>query len=139
MGLQHVLDLYHAKAKPVQADGNCQFRALSQQMYGDENYHGDLRARVIEQLESTPERYEDFVLEPYADYVKRMARHGEWGDNVTLQAASDVLGTDIHILTDVTGAEHIEVHPIPKVFSTSQKALCLTFLTEVHYDAAEFL
>merc|ERR1712187_941229 len=100
MGLQHVLDLYHAKAKPVQADGNCQFRALSQQMYGDENYHGDLRARVIEQLEATPERYQDFVLEPYADYVNRMARRGECGDNVTLHAALHVPVRDIHVLTN---------------------------------------
>jgi len=134
--LERVMDLYHAKPTPVQADGNCQFRAVSVQMYGDQGYHGALRARVVAQLKETPERYADFVHEPYDEYVKRMARGGEWGDNVTLQAASDALGTDIHILTDIAGAEYVEVHPKEKA-GASQKPLCLTFLTEVHYDAAE--
>jgi len=137
--LEHVMNLYHAKAQPVQADGNCQFRALSRQLYGDEDFHATLRARVIEQLEAKPERYADFVHEPFADYVKRMACNGEWGDNVTLQAASDLLCTDIHLLTDQPGGECIQVHPAEHVCSKEQKPLCLTFLTEVHYDAAEFL
>lgn len=137
--LEHVMNLYHAKAQPVQADGNCQFRALSRQLYGDEGFHATLRARVIEQLETNPERYADFVHEPFADYIKRMACNGEWGDNVTLQAASDLLCTDIHLLTDQPGGECIQVHPAEHVCSKEQKPLCLTFLTEVHYDAAEFL
>jgi len=137
--LEHVMNLYHAKPQPVQADGNCQFRALSRQLYGDEDFHATLRARVIEQLETSPERYADFVHEPFADYIKRMACNGEWGDNVTLQAASDLLCTDIHLLTDQPGGECIQVHPAEHVCSKKQKPLCLTFLTEVHYDAAEFL
>lgn len=135
--LQRVMILHHAQPKPVQADGNCQFRALSQQLYGDESYHDALRAKVVERLEAAPECYADFVHEPYMNYIKRMARCGEWGDNVTLQAASDALGTDIHILTDVEGAECVKVHPTRRDSESYQKPLCLTFLTELHYDAAE--
>lgn len=135
--LGHVMDKYHAKAQPVEGDGNCQFRALSQQLHGDQNYHGDLRARVVEQLKTMPERYENFVLEPYTDYVTRMSQGGEWGDNVTLQAASDKLGRNIQVLTDMEGADCIQVHPSEKMSEPAEKPLCLTFLTEVHYDAAE--
>merc|ERR1712062_342682 len=117
--------LHRVKPKPVQADGNCQFRALSKQMYGDEDHHGDLRVRVVKQLEAAPQRYENFVYEPFVDYVNRMACDGEWGDNVTLQAASDALGTDIHILTDVTGGEHIVVYPMYKLSSTFKTPLYL--------------
>merc|ERR1712232_837272 len=107
--LQRVMDLYNASAKPVQGDGNCQFRALSLQLDGTEDNHAQLRARIVEQLGKESERYKDFVHEAYPDYLKRMAQSGQWGDNVTLQAASDMLGVDIRVLTDQPGAECIEL------------------------------
>jgi len=138
--LKHVMEQYNAEAKPVKADGNCQFRALAQQLYGDEDLHAPLRAQVVKQLKANPECYEGFVYEPFSDYLERMASNGEWGDNVTLQAASDVLRRDIHLLTDLRGGERIMVCPAEQFGSTcdlNEKPLCLTFLTEVHYDAAE--
>jgi len=136
--LQEALDLYKAKSVPVEADGNCQFRALSQQFYGDESQHDVLRQRVVGQLEKMPERYSDFVSEPWRDYVKRLSRLCEWGDNVTLQAASDLLGVEIHILNDQPGAERVQVHPMSS-FEEARTPLCLAFLAELHYDAIEFL
>lgn len=133
--LQSVMDKYNVKSSPIQADGNCQFRALAQQLYGDESQHHVIRAAVIKQLEATPERYADFVHEAYADYLKRMGRDGEWGDNVTLQAASDALASDVHILTDQPGAEHLQVHSNGKVDGSTHKSLWLSFLAEVHYEA----
>lgn len=134
--LKHVMELYQATTDPVKADGNCQFRALSHQLYGDEDHHSSLRARVVRQLQERPQLYLGFVHESYSEYVKRMACDGEWGDNVTLQAASDALCAVIHVLTDVPGAECVEVCPIQKMRG-SHKPLCLTFLTEVHYDSAQ--
>mmetsp|Transcript_123212 Transcript_123212/g.218252 ORF Transcript_123212/g.218252 Transcript_123212/m.218252 type:complete len:382 (+) Transcript_123212:56-1201(+) len=164
--LAKVLDLYKAKIRPVAADGNCQFRALSAQLCGDEEHHATLRARVAAQLRERRERYENFVHESYDQYVDRMSRNGEWGDNVTLQAASDVLGCEIRVLTDQPGSECLELspedapcstdsaavqdveNPVPEADSACargeanrslprQKPLCLTFVTEVHYDAFE--
>lgn len=134
--LQSVMDKYNMKARPVLADGNCQFRALSRQLYGDEDQHGHIRARMVEQLKSTPDRYGDFVHEPFGEYVNRMSRNGEWGDNVTLQATSDMLGVDIHVLTDQPGADHIELHATDEC-TASGHPLWLSFLSEVHYDAVE--
>lgn len=137
--LQSVMDMYNAKPRAVEADGNCQFRALAQQLYGDESQHTSLRVRMLQQLKSAPECYSGFVHEPFEDYVNRMSRDGEWGDNVTLQAASDMLGADIHILTDQPGAEHLEVHPSTQNADPPQTPLWLAFLAEVHYDSVELL
>lgn len=133
--LCRVMDLFQAEAQPVQGDGNCQFRAVSVQLYGEEEHHVALRARVVQQLLACPERYAGFMPEPYDEYVKRIARDGEWGDNVTLQAMSNMLGCQINVLTDVPGAECVEVFPVTGS-DAKEPPLCLTFLTEVHYDAA---
>merc|ERR1712232_682580 len=113
--LASVMDLYQAKIRPVEADGNCQFRALAAHLYGDEARHAELRALVVRQLQAKPQRYAPYVQGTYDEYTKRMARDTEWGDNVTLQAASDVLGREIHVLTDKPGSECIELRPLDPI------------------------
>lgn len=131
--LSKVLDLYKVKLRPVMADGNCQFRALSVQICGDESHHAAIRQRIIQQLLEKRHRYEGSHLGTFEDYVKRMACDGEWGDNLTLQAASDLLNCDIQILTDNMGL--LELHPEDQQGTKKEQSLCLAFLTEVHYDA----
>jgi hypothetical protein len=137
--LQSVMEMHNAKEIPVEADGNCQFRALSQQLYGDESQHDTIRANMVQWLKSKPEQYAGFVHEPFDDYIARLACNGEWGDNVTLQAASDMLSREIHILTDQQGAEFVKVHPADKGTAGPLAPLRLAFLAEVHYDAVELL
>lgn len=36
---------------PVEGDGNCLFRSVSHQIYGDDSHHGLVRARCMEYME----------------------------------------------------------------------------------------
>jgi len=136
--LQGVMEMFQAKARPVEADGNCQFRALALQLHGNEDEHAKVRSATVEWLKRMQERYCDFIHEPFEDYLNRMACNGEWGDNVTLQAASDMLHRDIHIFSDQPGAERVWVHPAHTAAPVTEKPLWLAFIAEMHYDAVEF-
>eukprot|EP00930_Biecheleria_cincta_P086886 TRINITY_DN76142_c0_g1_i1.p1 TRINITY_DN76142_c0_g1~~TRINITY_DN76142_c0_g1_i1.p1 ORF type:complete len:441 (-),score=80.05 TRINITY_DN76142_c0_g1_i1:88-1410(-) len=137
--LQQVMKRHKAKLQPVEADGNCQFRALSLAMKGEEKHHSSLRARVVEQLRGNPDRYRQFVhSEPYADYLIRLEREGEWGDHVTLQAACDAFQVQINVFTDQPGGL-MKLHPVQPAQVISQEPLYLAFMSEFHYDAAELI
>ena len=43
----------------IEADGNCQFRAIADQMYGNQTLHERVRQEVISEMERHPERYID--------------------------------------------------------------------------------
>ncbi|EFH39069.1 hypothetical protein ARALYDRAFT_359352 [Arabidopsis lyrata subsp. lyrata] len=62
----------------VVGDGNCQFRALSNQLYDDENHYNYIRQQVIEELRAHPERYRRFAEAEagisYEEYLTSMAR-----------------------------------------------------------------
>lgn len=66
-------------------DGNCQFRVLSDQLFGEDTRHEYIRRRVVERLRQFPEEYEPYVPGNYQDYVDGMAVDGSWGDHITLQ------------------------------------------------------
>jgi len=134
--LSKVMDVYGVRLRPVEADGNCQFRALSVQLFGDESQHGALRGQVIEHLRRRRNRYEGYILGTYEEYLERMSRSGEWGDNVSLQAVSDVYNCEIKVLTDRLGSDLLELRPEATVpVPCLGKTLCLAFTAEVHYDA----
>ena len=74
------------------ADGNCFFRALSDQRWGDDSHHAALRRDVVEYMKKNREAFEPFIEddEKWDTYVARMSEDGAWAGNVELQAASVV-------------------------------------------------
>lgn len=130
--LLHRLALYGLVELKVNGDGNCQFRALSDQFYRTPEHHRFVRQQVVSQLESHPEMYAGYVPMDYRDYLKKMSKSGEWGDHVTLQAAADSYGVKVFILTSFKDTCYIEILP---VVEKSRRVICLSFWAEVHYNS----
>ena len=80
------------RVEPMAADGNCFFRALSDQRWGDDSHHAALRRDVVEYMKKNREAFEPFIEddEKWDTYVARMSEDGAWAGNVELQAASVV-------------------------------------------------
>ncbi|XP_039068088.1 OVARIAN TUMOR DOMAIN-containing deubiquitinating enzyme 10-like [Hibiscus syriacus] len=126
------LQLYGFAELKVQGDGNCQFRALSHQLYHTPDNHKYVRRQIVNQLKSNPEAYEGYVPMDYADYLKKMSKSGEWGDHVTLQAAADAYGLKIIVMTSFKDTCYIEILPN---FWKSKGVIFLSFWAEVHYNS----
>ncbi|CAI0411924.1 unnamed protein product, partial [Linum tenue] len=126
------LKVYFLVENKVQGDGNCQFRALSDQLYRSTEYHKVVRHRVVDQLRSCSEMYEGYVPMAYSDYLKNMCKPGEWGDHVTLQAAADSYGVKIFVLTSFKDTCYIEITPHVE---KSKRIIFLSFWAEVHYNS----
>ena len=63
------------RVKEVAADGNCFFRALSDQRWGGEEHHVELRKATIAYMEANREDFEPFIEddEKWDAYIERMA------------------------------------------------------------------
>ncbi|KAM0842080.1 hypothetical protein ACQ4PT_058589 [Festuca glaucescens] len=83
------LGTYGLAEYQIEGDGNCQFRALADQIFRNPDYHRHVRKAVVKQLKEFRKHYEGYVPLDYKVYLKKMKRSGEWGDHVTLQAAAD--------------------------------------------------
>ncbi|XVE76153.1 hypothetical protein DITRI_Ditri12bG0150700 [Diplodiscus trichospermus] len=129
------LQLYGFVELKVEGDGNCQFRALSDQLYHTPDNHKYVRQQVVNQLKSHPETYEGYVPMDYADYLKKMSKRGEWGDHVTLQAAADLYSVRIFVITSFKDTSYIEILPN---FRKSKGVIFVSFWAEVHYNSIYF-
>ncbi|OMO73610.1 Ovarian tumor, otubain [Corchorus olitorius] len=129
------LQTYGFVEHKVPGDGNCQFRALSDQLYQTPDNHKVVRRQVVNQLKSHRETYEGYVPMDYDDYLKKMSKSGEWGDHVTLQAAADSYGKRIFVITSFKDTCYIEILPN---FQKSKGVIFLSFWAEVHYNSIYF-
>lgn len=77
----------------VKPDGNCLFRALSDQLYGDEANHLELRLRIVRFITDNADTFSPFIEddESFEDYVTRMGQDSTWGGQIELQAAIRLL------------------------------------------------
>ncbi|EMS51271.1 hypothetical protein TRIUR3_23908 [Triticum urartu] len=116
----------------IEGDGNCQFRALADQIFCNPEYHKQVRKAVMKQLKEFRKRYEGYVPMEYKVYLKKMKRSGEWGDHLTLQAAADRFGAKICLLTSFRDTCLIEI--VPRDL-TPTRELWLSFWCEVHYNS----
>ena len=84
------------RVREVSSDGNCFFRALSDQRYGGESRHASLRASTVKYMLANREHFEPFIEddEKWDPYIARMAEDGTWAGNMEVQAASRVCMAD---------------------------------------------
>ncbi|XP_057982917.1 OVARIAN TUMOR DOMAIN-containing deubiquitinating enzyme 12 isoform X2 [Malania oleifera] len=126
------LNIYGLYEVKVAGDGNCQFRALSDQMYKSPEHHKHVRKEIVKQLKDYRSLYEGYVPMKYKHYYKKMAKPGEWGDHLTLQAAADKFAAKICLLTSFRDTCFIEIIP---QFQAPKRELWLSFWSEVHYNS----
>uniref|UniRef100_A0A1J3H6V3 ubiquitinyl hydrolase 1 n=1 Tax=Noccaea caerulescens TaxID=107243 RepID=A0A1J3H6V3_NOCCA len=130
--LSQRLQLYGLVENKIEGDGNCQFRSLSDQLYRSSEHHNFVREQIVNQLAYNREMYEGYVPMAYTDYLKTMKKNGEWGDHVTLQAAADLFGVRMFVITSFKDTCYIEILPH---LQKSNRLICLSFWAEVHYNS----
>jgi hypothetical protein len=138
------LRFYGLKEKVVEGDGNCQFRALADQLWRNEKTHREVRRLVVARLTHHRDQYAPFALcDDYDAYLDRMAKDGEWGDHLTLQAAADVFDAEIVLVTSFPDDRSI-IAIRPQHWGTetggpkgARQTLYLSFFAEIHYNSLD--
>lgn len=90
--------------RDVIADGNCLFRALADQVWGEQTRHAEVRQIICDELAQNEGELRDFVAgfliegEEYSAYVDRMRGLGVYGSHIELMAATKVFKRSIRVV-----------------------------------------
>lgn len=92
-------------------DGNCLFRAMADQIFGDQDMHDQIRERCMNYMQAgsyskcilftSKERdhYSQFVTEDFDSYIARKRQDKEYGNNLEIQAIGELYNRPIEIYT----------------------------------------
>ncbi|KAK4763377.1 hypothetical protein SAY86_009145 [Trapa natans] len=97
---QYEIEIRRSKGlevKKMLEDGNCLFRAVADQVYGDSEVYDDVRQMCIDYMERERDHFSQFITEGFMSYCKRKRRDKVYGNNVEIQAMSEMYNRPIHI------------------------------------------
>lgn len=113
----------------MENDGNCLFRSISHQVYGNPEFHALVREKCVEYMvmlllppaswssdyfivalfwfqESESSFYRNYIIgddQDYDDYCNNMRRDGVWGDNVEIQCMSEIYDRPVEVFAYQAG------------------------------------
>lgn len=120
---------------PIRKDGNSLFRALSDQLYGHERRHLELRRRLVDFIDLEQAFFEPFVAgEGVVEYCARLREAGAWGGHPELVAASRLLGVNIIVHTGPVKRLRIDTDKYAKHKEGKGKTINL-LLKHDHYSS----
>eukprot|EP00656_Telonema_subtile_P045086 TRINITY_DN51355_c0_g1_i1.p1 TRINITY_DN51355_c0_g1~~TRINITY_DN51355_c0_g1_i1.p1 ORF type:complete len:316 (+),score=58.17 TRINITY_DN51355_c0_g1_i1:100-1047(+) len=136
---------HNLESEEMADDGNCQFRALSHQLYGTQDYHSQVRAFVVEHIRAHAEEYQLYCDESIEVFLDRMQRDRVWGDEITLKAAVDALNATVHTVTSNEENWHLvytpdeivarNTDPVSPSSDTRRNKLFISYIAPVHYNS----
>lgn len=115
-------------------DGNCQFRALSHNLFKSQERHAEVRAAVVRDVEARREEFEIYFesSREFENWLREMKRDRTWGDELTLRAACDSFGVKIHVIQSTEKGWNLMYEPLEV---KSKRVAFISYVSPVHYDA----
>jgi len=83
----------------VGKDGNCLFRAVAHQLYGDQEMHDAVRRQCMDYMEQERDHFSQFVTEEFSEYIARKRKDAVYGNHLELQAIAELYNRPILIYT----------------------------------------
>uniref|UniRef100_A0A1I7UH12 ubiquitinyl hydrolase 1 n=2 Tax=Caenorhabditis tropicalis TaxID=1561998 RepID=A0A1I7UH12_9PELO len=83
--------------KEMVGDGACMFRAIAEQIYGDQEMHGEIRNLCMNYMANNQDHFRAFITEDYDAYIQRKRNPNVHGNHVELQAISEMFARPVEV------------------------------------------
>ncbi|XP_029180372.2 uncharacterized protein LOC114947944 [Acropora millepora] len=126
---------YGLRALEVGGNGNCLFRAIAHQIYGDANRHLEIRRTGVQYLQNNPDRFiESAVVDntSWSEYINYMSRAGAWGDHIILQAIAETMNLRIHVIESSQNFAELTLVQTLNLSETT-RSIYIGHIGELHY------
>ncbi|GIL48474.1 hypothetical protein Vafri_4989 [Volvox africanus] len=130
--LRDRLDRLNLEMVVVAGDGNCQFRSVSNELYGTQEHHAAIRHQAVSHILAQRDAFEAFLGEEFEQYIQQMERSGTWGDELTLRAVCDSFGLTVHVVTSEEDHWYLTYEPENRKLN---REIFLTYIAPIHYNS----
>lgn len=149
--LEGRLHAFGMRMKEMEGDGNCQFRTLAFNLFGDQAHHATTRKAAVAHMK----KHSDFFsvlfesAGEFKAYLRDMSRNRTWGDELTLRAVVEAYGVEAHVITSEPANWYLVYQPeaaetpdpkvavCPRGFGLPKagKQVFLSYISPVHYNS----
>ncbi|XP_054280202.1 OTU domain-containing protein 5-A-like [Macrosteles quadrilineatus] len=117
--------------KAMGEDGACLFRAVADQVYGDQEMHAVVRKHCMDYIAANGDYFSQYVTEDFSNYVNRKRMDCTHGNHIEMQAMSEMYNRTIEVFC--YGKDPINIfHGVNK---TDNEPIRLSYQRNSHYNS----
>ena len=118
--------------------GDCFFRAVSHQLYGDPSHHLKIKQGGINYLRTKPENFiESNTHSSWDDYLVNMSLQGSWCDAIIVQVIAESQNLRIHIVESNENFSDTTLIELAHLLQQPPTTIYLGHVSEEHYVSTE--
>ncbi|XP_046841652.1 OTU domain-containing protein 5-A-like [Xenia sp. Carnegie-2017] len=117
--------------KKTVEDGACLFRAVADQVYGDQEMHSIVRRHCMDYMVKNADHFSQYVTEDFDEYIKRKRANNCHGNNIEMQALSEMYNRTIEVYK-------YSLEPINTFHASYQsdyEPIRLSYHNNIHYNS----
>ena len=144
--IKSFLTSHQRRTRPIQGDGNCFFRAISETLYGQQDKHEEIRSALVNFIMSNKDIFAKFIpstVDCIDNHLQRMQRWGTWATHLEIFAAASFFQIPIYVATQrsKTMVYYWEIYN-PQSCNSIQchflKELCLRHIELAHVQRCHY-
>uniref|UniRef100_A0A6M2DKB4 ubiquitinyl hydrolase 1 n=1 Tax=Xenopsylla cheopis TaxID=163159 RepID=A0A6M2DKB4_XENCH len=113
-------------------DGACLFRAISDQIFGDQDMHSVVRQNTMDYIYQNRDYFAQYVTEDFNSYVNRKRHENVHGNHVEIQAVSEMYNRPIEVY--IYAAEPVNVFNATE-HNSGYEPIRLSYQRGSHYNS----
>ncbi|XP_053551956.1 OTU domain-containing protein 5 isoform X2 [Bombina bombina] len=94
--------------KRMKEDGACLFRAVADQVYGDQDMHEVVRKHCMDYLMKNADYFSNYVTEDFTTYINRKRKNNCHGNHIEMQAMAEMYNRPVEVYQYGTGMMQAE-------------------------------
>ncbi|XP_072285286.1 OTU domain-containing protein 5-like isoform X2 [Pyxicephalus adspersus] len=117
--------------KLMKEDGACLFRAVADQVYGDQDMHEVVRKHCMDYLMKNADYFSSYVTEDFSTYINRKRKNNCHGNHIEMQAMAEMYNRPVEVYQ--YGTEPINTfHGIQQ---NEDEPIRVSYHRNIHYNS----
>ncbi|XP_026858815.2 OTU domain-containing protein 5b [Electrophorus electricus] len=117
--------------KKMKEDGACLFRAVADQVYGDQDMHDVVRKHCMDYLVKNADYFSSYVTEDFTTYINRKRKSSCHGNHIEMQAMAEMYNRPVEVYQ--YGIEPINT--FHGIHQNNDEPIRVSYHRNIHYNS----
>ncbi|XP_074064438.1 OTU domain-containing protein 5 isoform X2 [Macrotis lagotis] len=117
--------------KQMKEDGACLFRAVADQVYGDQDMHEVVRKHCMDYLMKNADYFSNYVTEDFTTYINRKRKNNCHGNHIEMQAMAEMYNRPVEVYQYSTEP----INTFHGIQQNEDEPIRVSYHRNVHYNS----
>uniref|UniRef100_A0A3B4E3F8 ubiquitinyl hydrolase 1 n=1 Tax=Pygocentrus nattereri TaxID=42514 RepID=A0A3B4E3F8_PYGNA len=121
--------------KRMKEDGACLFRAVADQVYGDQDMHDVVRKHCMDYLVKNADYFSSYVTEDFTTYINRKRKSNCHGNHIEMQAMAEMYNRPVEVYQYGIVSLPEPINTFHSIHQNNDEPIRVSYHRNIHYNS----